>query len=204
MTPYLIGKKLGMTQLFDEAGTVKPATVIEAGPCVITQVKTVAKDGYSAIQIGFGHTKNHTKSVKGHLKAADATSQILKEVTTTEEDSAKVGETLTVSVFENVAKVAVSGVSKGKGFAGVIKRHNFHRGPMSHGSDHHRAPGSIGGMFPQRVLKGQKLPGHMGAQRTTVKNLEVISFDAKNNLLVVKGAVPGPKGTVVEIEGIAS
>ncbi len=203
MRPLLIGKKIGMTQIFTDDGTVVPVTVINAGPCVITQVKTVAKDQYNAIQLGFGHTKKPTKSLAGHLSKSKLTSQFLCENRLGDTDQYKVGQIIDVAIFEGQSHINVSAVSKGKGFAGVIKRHNFHRGPETHGSGHHRKPGSIGGMFPQRVLKGQKLPGHMGAERVTVQKLQLVKIDNVNNLLIVRGAVPGSNGCIVEVRGSA-
>ena len=203
MTPMLIGKKIGMTQIFTEDGAVVPVTVINAGPCVVTQVKTVEKDKYNAIQLGFGHTKKLTKSIAGHLTKAGATSQICRENRLDDVGKFKVGQKIDVAIFEEQTHVNVSAISKGKGFAGVIKRHNFHRGPETHGSGHHRKPGSIGGMFPQRVLKGQKLPGHMGAEKVTVQKLQLVKIDKANNLLVVLGAIPGSNGSIVEVRGVA-
>lgn len=201
MSPMLIGKKIGMTQVFTEDGAVVPVTVINAGPCIVTQVKTIEKDQYNAIQLGFGQTKKLTKSLAGHLSKAGATSQICREIRLDDVEKYKIGQIVDVTIFAEQTHVNVSAVSKGKGFAGVIKRHNFHRGPETHGSGHHRKPGSIGGMFPQRVLKGQKLPGHMGSERVTVQKLQLVNIDKSNNLLIVRGAIPGSNGSIVEIRG---
>lgn len=203
-TAFLIGKKLGMTQIFADDGTVVPVSVVEAGPCVVVQVKNDTGDGYSAVQIGFGTAKHPTKAQVGHMAKSKASSMFLREMRVVKSDQGipKVGSKLDVSTFEGVSDVTISGTSKGKGFAGVIKRHNFHRGPESHGSDHHRKPGSIGSMFPQRVMKGRKLPGHMGAARITTAGLKLVSIDAKNNLLFIGGAVPGSSGSLVEIRGL--
>ncbi|MFA6082056.1 MAG: 50S ribosomal protein L3 [Patescibacteria group bacterium] len=203
MKPYIIGKKIGMTQLFLTDGTVVPVTVIETYKGVVTQVKTMAKDGYMAAQIGFGDGAKLNKAQTGHFKATETKPKIVSEIRIDEEDQkVKVGAKVDSTSFTEIKQVEISAVSKGKGFAGVIKRHHFSRGPETHGSDHHRAPGSIGGMFPQRVLKGQKLPGHMGHVRTTVKKLELVAVDTKNNLFSIRGSVPGPKGGTVEITGI--
>ena len=202
----ILGKKVGMTRIFDDNGKVVPVTVIEATPNIITQIKTKDKDGYSAVQLGFGEAKRLNKPQAGHLKAAKASSRSLREVPEIkfdiEEDKepkeVKVGDKIFVDIFKVGDKVQVTGVSKGKGFAGVIKRHGFKRGPMSHGSHHHREPGSIGSMFPQHVFKGTKLPGRMGTDQVTTKNLKIASVDKENNLIAIKGAIPGPaKGLVI-------
>jgi len=203
MKPFLLGKKIGMTQMFQNDGTVLPVTILQAGPCVVTQVKSVDKDGYQAVQIGFGAAGKLSKPATGHQKASKQEHRHLREVRLDQSDTElpKVGSELDVQQFEAVKQVTVSAISKGKGFAGVIKRHGFHRGPETHGSDHHRKPGSIGGMFPQRVLKGQKLPGHLGHVRTTVKGLDVVAVDTKNHTLALRGSIPGPKNSIVEIVG---
>lgn len=197
----LIGKKLGMTQIFEESGTVTPVSVIQAGPCPIVQVKTVEKDGYGAIQIGFGDMKEKRVSGgrMGHFKKAGvAPCRVLQEVRVDDPGEYKVGDALDVSVFEGVQRVHVAGDTKGRGFAGTIKRHNFTRGPETHGSKNVRAPGSVGMCAtPARIFKGKKLPGRMGGQRTTVKNLKIIQVDAENNLLYVRGAVPGANNSFV-------
>ncbi len=202
MTPFLLGKKVGMTQVFAADGTVIPVTVLHAGPCVVSAVKTVQKDGYSAVQIAYGQSKNVNKPQVGHLKAAGVSTNMLREVRLEDDaDLPKIGLKLDVTQFEQIPMVTIAGTSKGKGFAGVIKRHHFHRGPTTHGSDHHRAPGSIGSMFPQRVLKGKKMPGHLGHDRVTIKGVDVVSINKSNDTLVVKGSVPGPIGSVLEIRG---
>lgn len=197
----IIGKKIGMTHLFDEAGNFIPVTVVEAGPCTITQIKTVEKEGYSAIQVGFGIGKNLIKPLLGHLAKSKAASRILKEFSVDESTEAKLGEKIRVDVFNEGDEVKVTGISKGKGFAGTIKRHNFHRGPKSHGSHNYRAPGSIGSGYPEHVFRGQKLPGRMGHDQVTIKNLKIIKVDVENNILAIRGAIPGPKKSTVFIKG---
>ncbi|QQS26600.1 50S ribosomal protein L3 [bacterium] len=205
----ILAKKVGMTQIFDPEGRLLPVTVLQAGPCVIIQLKTVENDGYTATQIGFGEdkqiVKGHAKSKAGHLKASGAQSKHLVEVRTVDGDevaSSKVGDTISADVFEAGEKVIVTGVSKGKGFAGTIKRHNFHRGPKTHGSRNYRAPGSIGAGYPQHVMRGIKMAGHMGHEQVTVKNLKVALVDAEKNLIAIKGAVPGPNKGLVLIRGM--
>jgi len=201
MTPFLLGRKIGMTQVFNQDGTVIPVTVLQAGPCVVTQVKTAEKDGYTAVQLGFETAKRLSKPEAGHFKNSDHARRHLAEVRLDEPSELAVGAELNVDQFKEIKTITVSGVSKGKGFAGVIKRHGFSRGPETHGSDHHRRPGSIGGMFPQRVLKGQRMPGHLGADRVTVQGLQLVSVDPAQNLMVVRGAVPGAVGSLIEIRG---
>ena len=190
----ILGRKMGMTQVFTEAGEVLPVTVIEAGPCTVTQVRTKDKDGYEAVQLGFGQAKRLNRAEKGHLKGLAPLAH-LHEVEATDVAEWKVGQPVDVSIFEVGEKVDAIGVSKGKGFAGVVKRHHFAGGPKTHGqSDRHRAPGSSGsGTTPGRVLKGTRRAGHMGHEQVTVQNLEVVSADADRNLLLVKGSVPGPR-----------
>ena len=201
----IIGKKLGMTQIFDEAGAVVPVTVIEAGPCPVVQVRSAAKDGHTAVQLGFGRQKDKraSRAEKGHaLKAGlDAAPAVLKEFRF-DADAPEVGATVTVDGFERGGRVKVTGVTKGKGFAGVMKRHGFAGGRASHGATRiHRAPGSIGaGTNPSRVIKGKRMPGHMGDEQQTVRNLLVAKVDAERNLLYVRGAVPGPVNGVVYIQ----
>jgi large subunit ribosomal protein L3 len=201
----IIGKKLGMTQIFDEAGAVVPVTVIEAGPCPVIQVRSAAKDGHTAVQLGFGRQKDKraSRAEKGHaLKAGlDAAPAVLKEFRF-DADAPEVGATVTVDGFEKGGRVKVTGVTKGKGFAGVMKRHGFAGGRASHGATRiHRAPGSIGaGTNPSRVIKGKRMPGHMGDEQQTVLNLLVAKVDAERNLLYVRGAVPGPVNGVVYIQ----
>lgn len=199
----LIGKKVGMTQLFDDAGKAVPVTVIEAGPCYVTQVRTVDQDGYQAVQLGFEETKTQRLSggELGHLKKHDLPPlRILREFRTDEE--LVEGQTLTVEVFEEGERVDVVGKSKGRGFAGVVKRYGFSGGPKTHGqSDRHRAPGSIGaGSTPGRVFKGKKMPGRMGNDTVTSQNLMISRIDPENNIIAVRGSVPGPKNGLVIIK----
>ncbi|MEK7447484.1 MAG: 50S ribosomal protein L3 [Patescibacteria group bacterium] len=195
----ILAKKIGMTNYFNDKGEMVPVTLVEAGPCVITQIKTIKKDGYEAVQIGFGEKKKIGKALAGHL--GKAKSRTLKEVEMDVTD-VKVGGTFECDIFEEGDLIQVTGLSKGKGFAGVIKRHNFHRGPMTHGSRHHRKPGSIGAMYPQHVFKGRKLPGQMGHAKTTVKNLKIEKVDADKNILAVKGAIPGPRKSLILIKSV--
>lgn len=193
----IIGKKLGMTQIFEENGAVVPVTVVEAGPCPVVQVRTTEKEGYAAVQLGFGRKKatRATRAEMGHATKAglEAAPAVLKEFSLSGETPA-VGESVTVGVFEPGQKVKVTGTTKGRGFQGVMKRHGFHGGRASHGATRiHRAPGSIGpGTNPSRVIKGKRLPGHMGDAQQTVRNLRVAKVDAERNLLYLRGAVPGP------------
>ncbi len=191
-----LGRKIGMTQIFNDDGRVVPVTVIEAGPCVVTQIKTVETDGYEAVQLGFGESKRLTKGQLGHLKG-NYNCRYLREVQADDVSEFEVGQTLKVDIFEPGEKLDVIGRSKGRGFAGVMKRWGFSGGPRTHGqSDRARAPGSIGGgTTPGRVYKGLKMPGHMGNRRITAKGLEVISVDPDRNLVLLKGGVPGaPNG----------
>mgnify|MGYP000157184107 CR=1 FL=1 len=203
MTKAIIGKKIGMTQIFDEAGKVIPVTVVEAGPCVVVQKKTVENDGYSAVQCGFGDIREKlvNKPMKGHFAKADvALKRTLKEFRLDNAESLNVGDVLKADSFEVGDIVDVCGTSKGKGFQGRIKRWGQRRGPMTHGSHFQRHPGSIGQCaYPARVLKGVKMAGHMGNERVTVKNLSVVRIDAEQNLILVKGAVPGAKNGLVAI-----
>ncbi len=206
MSKGMLGKKIGMTQVYDEAGNLTPVTVIEAGSCVIVQVKSEESDGYSAVQVGFDEVdkKKLTRPEQGHFEKAGVTPRrYLAEFRCDNGDwqEAKVGDELAPTLFSPGDRVKVRGVSRGKGFAGVIKRHGYHRGPMSHGSRYHRGPGSLGGSaFPARVMPGTKLPGRMGGQQVTVENLEVIRVDTDNKLLLVKGSIPGPRGGIIRIE----
>ena len=204
MQKGIIGKKIGMTQIFDEAGKVIPVTVVEAGPCVVVQKKTVENDGYTSVQLGFGEIsdKNTNKPMKGHFAKADvAVKRILKEFRIEEIDSLNVGDILKADTFATGDIVDVSGTSKGKGFQGTIKRNNNSRLKETHGTGPvHRHAGSMGACSsPSRIYKGKALPGHMGAEKVTVQNLEVVKVDAENNLIAIKGAVPGPKGGIVVI-----
>jgi large subunit ribosomal protein L3 len=190
-----------MTQIFDAEGKAIPVTVIEAGPCKVVQVKTEERDGYAALQIGFGavRPKLVNKPKAGHFKKAGIEPlRYLREVPADEE--AAVGSEITVDIFSEKEYVDVTGISRGKGFAGGIKRWNFGRGPMSHGSKYHRGPGSLGATGPARVFKGRKLPGHYGNTRVTVQNLEVVKVDPEKNLLVIKGSVPGVRGSLLYIK----
>lgn len=202
MQKGIIGKKLGMTQLFDENGKVVPVTVIEAGPCTVVQKKTVESDGYQAVQLGFGDiaAKKVTKPAKGHFDKADvAPKKTLREFRLADISSVNVGDILKADVFSAGEHIDVVGVSKGKGYAGTIKRWNGHRLRESHGTGPvARHAGSNGSTStPSRVFKGKRLPGHMGAVRVTVQNLSIVKVDAENNLIAIKGAIPGPKGSVV-------
>ncbi|MCY6957360.1 50S ribosomal protein L3 [Clostridium brassicae] len=202
MKKAIIGRKLGMTQIFDENGKVIPVTVVEAGPCAVVQKKSEEKDGYNAIQIGFGEIREKlvNKPVKGHFaKAGVALKRIVKEFRLENIDEYEVGNEIKADVFVAGDKVDVSGVSKGKGFQGTIKRWNMHRGPMAHGSKYHRAVGSMGASsFPSRTFKNKKMPGHMGNKKTTVLNLQVVKVMPEKNVILIKGGIPGPnKGYVV-------
>lgn len=204
----LLATKLGMTQLFDEKGQLNSVTLLEAGPCTVTQLKDQTTDGYSAIQLGFGTAKKLAKPQAGHLKKAKATSKHIAEFRlspSADGESAEatlaIGDTISAQVFAVGDIVEISGTSKGKGFAGTIKRHNFSRGPKTHGSHNYRAPGSIGAGYPEHVFKGQKMAGHMGTDKVTVKNLKIVFVDAAKNLIGIKGAVPGPKNGLVRVQG---
>ena len=201
----LLGKKIGMTQIFSDDGTVTPVTVIQAGPCHVMQVKTAERDGYRALQLGLDDKKrkNATKPESGHARAAKAEpKRLLREVRASAEEAVELGQLLTVDIFENVASVDITGTTKGKGFQGVMKRHNFHGMPASHGASKvHRSPGAIGQCSdPSRVFKGTKMPGQMGACRKTVRNLDLVRVDTEQNLLLVKGAVPGPRGAYLIVK----
>ena len=200
----ILGTKIGMTQIIGEDGVVTPVTIIQAGPATVTQVKTVETDGYNAVQLGYGQGKNLSKSVSGHVKKAgeNVNPKVLKEFRTTGEPEVKTGDILTVENFNLGDKVTVTGTSKGKGFAGTVKRWNFNESRNTHGfKGDIRKVGSIGSMYPQKVFKGKRMPGRMGHDQVTVKNLVVAYIDKENNLLGVKGAVPGAKKSVVTIEG---
>jgi large subunit ribosomal protein L3 len=204
----ILAKKLGMTQVFQDDGSVARVTVLEAGPCPVTAVRTAERDGYDAVQLAFGQTKEKhlSKPELGHLKKADAPP--MRHLVEFREDGAptqlEVGQSVTVESFEVGSRVKIAGVSKGKGFQGTIKRHNFKSGPKSHGSHNVRAPGSIGASAdPARVFKGIRGPGQMGNKRVTQPGLEVVAVDPQKNLLLVRGSVPGPRGGVVEVRGNA-
>ena len=210
MISGIIGRKVGMTQLFAEDGTVTPVTVIKAGPCVVVQTKSAAgNDGYNAVQLGLVEDKpiklkNVTKPLRGHFEKTGGgvpPTRVLKEIRLTGEPDAAIGDQIKVDVFADGDKIEVVGKSKGKGFQGTIKRHNFKRGPMSHGSMNIRQPGSIGqSAYPSRVIKGTRSSGHMGDARVTVKGLTVARVDVENNLLMVRGAVPGANGSLVVVK----
>jgi len=207
MKKAILAKKLGMTQIFAENGRMIPVTVLEAGPCVVVQKKTVEKDGYAALQVGFGEIREKLVSkpkqghFKAHLGASAAPKRVLREFKLDDCDAYEVGAEIKADMFAEGDWVDVTGTSKGKGFQGAIKRHNMHRGPMTHGSKYHRGHGSMGpGTTPGKVRKGKKLPGHMGARKTTVQNLEIVRTDAEKNLILIRGAVPGIKGALVTIK----
>jgi len=204
---FILGKKIEMSQLFDQDGDVVPVTIVECGPCKVTQIKTEDRDGYSAVQIGFGKKKKLSKPLKGHLKGLGDFRWIREFRIKNKENkdilnNLKRGDKITVDIFEEGDKVKVTGISKGKGFQGVVKRHSFHGSPASHGhKDQLRMPGSIGATEPARVFKGKKMPGHMGSERVTIKNLEIVKIDKDKNLLYLRGAVPGTRGSLVMIQG---
>ena len=204
MQKGIIGKKIGMTQIFDESGKVIPVTVVEAGPCVVVQKKTVENDGYAALQLGYGDVKvqRMNKPLKGHFEKADvACKKNLKEFRLDDCDALNVGDIVKADTFAVGDAVDVVGTSKGKGFAGAIKRHNQHRLKETHGTGPvHRQAGSLGACSsPSRIYKGKGMAGHMGAEQVTVQNLEIVKVDTENNLIAIKGAIPGPKGGIVYI-----
>ena len=200
----ILGKKIGMTQIFDETGIIVPVTVVEAGPMVITQLKTKENDGYQAVQVGYGEIREKllNKPQKGHFaKAGVGLKRHVREFRTEDLTDYSLAQELNVEMFEAGDKVDVTGTSKGKGFQGPIKRHNLSRGFMTHGSRYHRGPGAMmGASDPSRVFKGKRLAGHMGAERVTIQNLEIVKVDAENNLLLIKGAIPGPKKGLVVVK----
>ncbi|MBQ1862084.1 MAG: 50S ribosomal protein L3 [Clostridia bacterium] len=204
MEKGIIGRKIGMTQLFTENGNVIPVTVLEVGPCPVVQKKTVENDGYDAVQLGFEDIREKlvVKPIKGHFdKAQVAYKRVLKEFKLDNSADLKVGDILKAEVFANGDKVDVTGISKGKGYQGTIKRHGFHTGPMAHGSGYHRHQGSMGANTdPSRVMKGKGMPGHMGSEQITIQNLTVVKVDAENNLIAIKGAVPGPNGGLIIVK----
>ncbi len=201
MIQGIIGRKLGMTQVFSDNGQAEAVTIVTAGPCTVVQLKTAAKEGYNAAQLGFGEAKKLKSAQKGHLKEM-GNHRYLREFRLADTKGVKAGDSVDVNLFKPGDLVDITGVSKGKGFAGVVKRYNFAGGPKTHGqSDRHRAPGSIGaGTSPGRVLKGTRMPGRMGNERVTVRNLEVIQTDTERNMLLVKGAVPGAKNGLLLIK----
>ncbi|MBV9172729.1 MAG: 50S ribosomal protein L3 [Chloroflexi bacterium] len=205
MIQALLGRKLGMTRLFDENGVVTASTLIEAGPCFVTQLRTLERDGYTAVQLGFGEKPRPNKPERGHLKKAGlpdrSGTDALREVPADNTDDLELGARIDASMFAQGEIVDVVGTSKGKGFAGVMKRHNFHGGPKTHGqSDRWRHPGSVGsGTTPGRTFKNMRMAGHLGDARVTVRNLRILSVDPERNLVALRGAVPGPKGSLVMI-----
>jgi large subunit ribosomal protein L3 len=204
MQKAILGKKIGMTQIFTEDGLVIPVTVIEAGPVSVVQKKTVENDGYNAIQVGYVDAKDKAlnKPEKGHLaKAGVSNKRVLKEFRLEDDSAYNVGDEIKADIFAEGDKIDVTGISKGHGYAGTVKRWGTHRGPMTHGSGYHRGVGSMGACStPSRVMKNKRLPGHMGVEQVTVQNLDVVKVDAEKNIILVKGAVPGPKGGVVTIK----
>ena len=220
MKKAILATKVGMTQIFNEDGVLTPVTVLQAGPCVVTQIKTVENDGYSAVQVGFVDKKDNivtkdgngkkeivhrhgvTKAEKGHFaKAGVSSKRFVREFKFENADEFALGQEITADIFAAGDKVDATAISKGKGFQGAIKRHNQHRGPMTHGSKFHRHAGSNGAASdPSKVFKGKKMPGHMGSKRITIQNLEIVRVDAENNLILVKGSVPGPKKSLVTIK----
>ena len=199
----ILGKKIGMTQVFTEEGLVIPVTVVEAGPVAVTQIKTLENDGYEAIQVGYVDAKEKAlnKPQKGHLAKAGVLKRHLKEFRVDTVEGYEVGQEIKADLFTAGEKIDVTGISKGKGFQGPIKRHGQSRGPESHGSRYHRRPGSMGACsYPGRVFKNKKLAGHMGSVKITIHNLEVVRVDAEKNLLLIKGAIPGAKGSVVTVK----
>ena len=220
MKKAILATKVGMTQIFNEDGVLTPVTVLQAGPCVVTQIKTVENDGYRAVQVGFVDKKDKivtkdgngkkeivhrhgvTKAEKGHFaKAGVSSKRFVREFKFENADEFSLGQEITADIFAAGDKVDATAISKGKGFQGAIKRHNQHRGPMTHGSKFHRHAGSNGAASdPSKVFKGKKMPGHMGSKRITIQNLEIVRVDAENNLILVKGSVPGPKKSLVTIK----
>lgn len=204
MTKGILGRKIGMTQVFAENGDLIPVTVVEAAPNVVLQVKSVETDGYEAVQLGFEdkREKLSNKPEKGHVgKANTAPKRFVKEINGVNLAEYEVGQEVKVDIFAEGEMVDVTGISKGKGFQGVIKRHGQSRGPMAHGSRYHRRPGSMGPVAPNRVFKGKLLPGRMGGEQTTVQNLQIVKVDAERNLLLIKGNVPGPRKALLKIKG---
>ena len=201
MPKLLLGKKLGMTQIFAEDGKIIPVTVIEAGPCLVSQVKTAATDGYEAVQIGYGAAKKPSKPVAGHFaKSGVPALRYLREMRVSDAAEYQPGQEIKADIFAACEKIDVEGTSKGKGFAGTIKRWNFQRGPMGHGSKNHRRPASAGAKGPARIFKGKKSPGRLGGEKVTVQNLEIVRVDVDRNMILVKGAVPGPKRGLVVVK----
>ena len=200
----LLGTKIGMTQVVGEDGVVTPVTIIKAGPVTVTQLKTIEKDGYNAVQVGYDEGKKLSKAVAGHVKPAGSSPRVLREIRVAElPDGVKVGDKIDASTFELGDLVQVTGKSKGKGFAGTVKRHNFNTSKRTHGGNGNvRKPGSIGSMYPQKVFKGKRMAGQMGYEQVTVKNLKVAYVNTEDNLIGVKGAIPGPRKGLVVIGGV--
>ena len=199
----VLGKKIGMTRVFTPEGKAVAVSVVEIMPNTISQIKTLEKDGYNAVQIAYGQIKKPTKAIVGHLKKSGLKSSLkIAEFKADETVNLKVGDRNTLDVFQEGDKVKVTAVSKGKGFAGTIKRWGFHRGPKTHGSNNIRQPGSIGSMFPQRVVKGRKMYGHLGAKQASVLNLKIVKVNKENNLLLISGAIPGPAKSIVKIQAL--
>lgn len=206
MLDEILGRKVGMTQVYNSEGKVVPVTMIEAGPCVVVGKRSMARDGYNAVNLGFGEMKDKhaTKPYKGQFKDGAPLKRLVREVRTEEVESYKIGDEIRASIFNVGEIVDVIGVSKGRGFQGVVKRHGFAGGRETHGSNFHRRPGSIGASAdPSRVFRGQKMPGRMGGKRITVQNLNVVRVDGDNNMLMIRGAVPGPNGSVVTVRRTA-
>jgi len=195
----MIGRKIGMTQILNEDGSVVPVSVVQAGPVTVTAIKTSENDGYDAVQLGFGESKKLSKSVAGHVKKAGVSPAVIKEFRGQFEE-AQVGASFDVTVFEVGESVKISGKSKGKGFAGTVKRHNFNTGPKTHGSRNYRKPGSIGSMYPQKIFKGKKMAGRMGGDNMALVNQKIAYVDKENNLIGILGGVPGSRGSIVIIE----
>ena len=204
MKKAILATKVGMTQIFNEDGVLTPVTVLQAGPCVVTQVKTVENDGYAAVQVGFGEKREKlvNKPMQGHFKKAGVTNKrFVKEFKFDNAEEYALAQEIKVDIFAAGDKIDATAISKGKGFQGAIKRHNQHRGPMAHGSKYHRHAGSNGACSdPSKVFKGKRMAGHMGAKQVTVQNLEIVKVDIENNLILVKGAVPGPKKSLVTLK----
>ncbi|OIP79325.1 MAG: 50S ribosomal protein L3 [Candidatus Portnoybacteria bacterium CG_4_8_14_3_um_filter_44_10] len=200
MAKFILAKKIGMTQIFDETGSVIPVTLVEAGPCYVAQIKIKEKDGYEAAQVGFWESKRLSKPQKGHLSRVKNL-KYLREFKTGEKY--EIGQEIKADIFQAGEPVKVSGISKGKGFAGVVKRYGFRGATASHGTKHAlRQPGSIGSSYPERVRRGLKMAGRMGSERVTIKNLKIVNVDSENNIIAIGGAVPGRRGTLLEISGI--
>ncbi|MDG2100773.1 MAG: 50S ribosomal protein L3 [Dehalococcoidia bacterium] len=198
----IIARKLGMSIIYDDNGTALPVTVVQAGPCTVTQVKTLAKDGYDSVQVGFSESKNINKPQAGHQERSGGKFSILQEFESDPSNEPEVGQLITSEIFSEVKKVKVSGTSKGRGFSGGVRRYGFKGGPKTHGqSDRHRAIGSIGaGSSPGRVWPGQKMPGHYGNAKSTVKGLRVVKVDSANNIILIKGAIPGYNGSTLRVD----